>query len=306
MNKLVFGQNDLDKVVYAYAKDGNVLCLRNNEWIEVPSCYWIVSSKCLGNYGWKRLSGGLHYKYIYMTGDWKEINEIKKRYYKHQCLYTVSNMRENAMMFAGVTYYKNMEPAEVSAVFFDIEATTLRHTHEAKVLLISSLYCHNNVVEKKLFAIDEYKDEKAMLLDWMAWVRVKNPVILSGHAVLIYDLPYIKFRCDVLGIKLELGRNGEEVRFGDRSMRFRIDGTRDIHYFDAKVFGREIFDTLFLSYKYDVYKREYLTYGLKAIIKYEGLEQEGRQHYDASKIKDNWQNLEEWAKIKAYCLDDDR
>jgi DNA polymerase elongation subunit (family B) len=60
---------------------------------------------------------------------------------------------------------------------------------------------------------------------------------------------------------------------------------------------------MFVAYHYD-YSRKYVNYGLKNIVKQEGLEAEGRQHYDASKIADNYKKPEEWKKIKTYAEHD--
>jgi DNA polymerase elongation subunit (family B) len=50
--------------------------------------------------------------------------------------------------------------------------------------------------------------------------------------------------------------------------------------------------------------KKYTSYGLKNIIKQEGLEKKDRQFYDSSQIRFNYKNKEEWNKIKQYCLDD--
>jgi DNA polymerase elongation subunit (family B) len=60
---------------------------------------------------------------------------------------------------------------------------------------------------------------------------------------------------------------------------------------------------MFLSIKYDI-GRKYESYGLKNIIKQEGLEKEKRTFYDASKIRENYKDPIEWEKIKQYCIDD--
>jgi DNA polymerase I len=104
-------------------------------------------------------------------------------------------------------------------------------------------------------------------------------------------------------VKLLLGRDGSPIKFDKKPSEFRKDGSQTYTYHDAKIYGREIVDTFFLSIKYDI-KRAYESYGLKSIIKHEGLERADRQHYDASQIAKNWQNPEEWVKIKAYAEHD--
>ena len=61
---------------------------------------------------------------------------------------------------------------------------------------------------------------------------------------------------------------------------------------------------MFLAIKYDVAAKKYDSYGLKSIIKVEGLEKQNRVMYDASKIRTNYTNPEEFKKIKEYCEHD--
>jgi DNA polymerase elongation subunit (family B) len=105
------------------------------------------------------------------------------------------------------------------------------------------------------------------------------------------------------GTELKLGRDGSSLSFRDYESKFRKDGSQFYPYRKIKIYGREIVDTFFLAIRYDV-GRKYPSYGLKAIIDFEGLQVEGRQFYDASKIKDNYKDPEEWEKIKKYAEHD--
>src|ERR1035437_2153251 len=89
-----------------------------------------------------------------------------------------------------------------------------------------------------------------------------------------------------------------------RWSKFRKDQSQFLDYNKCYIFGREIIDTYFLSIKFDVVQKKYESYGLKPIIKAEGLEIEGRQFYDASLIRKNYTIPEEWEKIKDYALHD--
>jgi DNA polymerase elongation subunit (family B) len=102
---------------------------------------------------------------------------------------------------------------------------------------------------------------------------------------------------------LLLGRNESKLRISTKESDYRVDGSRALHYFKCNVYGRELIDTMFLAYKYDI-GRKYESYGLKPIIKQENLEVEGREFYNATTIKDNYQNPVEWAKIKRYAEHD--
>jgi len=113
----------------------------------------------------------------------------------------------------------------------------------------------------------------------------------------------MNFCAEKAGTKLELGRDCSEIVFAKKPSKFRKDGSQEYDYHKAYIFGREIIDTFFLAIKYD-FARKYQSYGLKQIIAQEGLEVKGRQHYDASKIRDNYLIADEWKKIKAYAVHD--
>jgi DNA polymerase elongation subunit (family B) len=133
-----------------------------------------------------------------------------------------------------------------------------------------------------------------------------NPSLLINHNIFGFDLPYLNFIAKRAGTKLHLGRDGSEAKFGSNKYksRFRVDGSMDIEYVNCKIFGREIVDTMFLSYKHDSATKKYESYGLKSIIKTEGLEKKDRQFYDAGLIRKNYKNPVEFEKIKQYAKDD--
>ncbi|MDO3651344.1 hypothetical protein, partial [Nocardia mangyaensis] len=108
----------------------------------------------------------------------------------------------------------------------------------------------------------------------------------------------------------------------EKKRSFRVSGDEKWDLEQAKVFGRQVIDTMLTSVKYD-FKKDYPTFGLKPIIDYETKKadmenpkkrspwqkallkrQKNRQFYDASKIDELWSIPEEREKIKKYCLED--
>jgi DNA polymerase elongation subunit (family B) len=119
----------------------------------------------------------------------------------------------------------------------------------------------------------------------------------------MFDIPYLNTRALINNIQLNLGRNGSDLDIETNTRELRKDGGQTYTYHRINCFGRDMVDTFFLAIKYDIGKK-YVSYGLKSIIKQEGLEKTGRQHYDASQIKVNWANLDERAKIIQYAEED--
>lgn len=307
IRNLIFGKGTIDKIVSIEPGDEQVEIFTENEHGEVssqfvPNAYFILSNYPL-NPKAQVLKGDLHYKYGYKYTT-RESYVKAKSYYRDKDIYTVYNPKENFMIRTGHTYFKGMKHTEPSILSFDIETNGLKMDGNSKVYMISNSFRKNGKTEKKLFSFDEYKNEGEMLLDWCAWVMDKNPSILVGHNIVSYDLPFLDQCAANNDINLILGRNGSELKFETYPSKFRKDQTQFLEYHKPIVYGREVIDTYFLSIKKDVTEKKYESYGLKYIIKKEGLEQEGRVFYDAGLIRNNIDNPEELVKIKQYCIDD--
>lgn len=308
-NSLIFGKDETKHIVSLEIKDDKTELFIQQEDGSITSefrenKYWIVSEKPILQQS-KRLEGNLFYKYYTQTGN-KELFQKAKYEWKKDGhnLFVVNNHKEAFMIRNGVTYFKDLKHNNVSILSFDIETTGLAHDETSKVLLISNTYRDaKGSITRKLFSYDEHVSQGAMLKAWCEYVRETNPSILAGHNIFGYDLQYMQFIAEVEGISLDLGRDGSPITFSKYTSKFRIDGSRDLEYRSASIYGREIIDTMFLAYRYGVTKN-YDSYGLKYLIKKEGLEKKNRTFYDASLIRKNYTIPKEWDKIKLYCSED--
>jgi DNA polymerase, archaea type len=267
----------------------------------VDNMYWLLASHPLDSH-FNKLNGNLFYKYDKQYDNREDFLNDRK-HYKTQS-FSVYDDRESLMLIDGYTYYKGMKPEDVSVVAFDIETTGLDpNAKDAQVLLISNTYRSQGKVIHKLFSYDSYENEALMLLDWCKWIQIINPSIILGHNIFGFDLHYLNERATYHAIELSLGRDGSNLKKGTYEKKFRVDGSRDLGFYDFRIYGREISDTMHLAIRSDI-SRRYNSYGLKAIIKYEGWEQSNRTFYDASKIRTNYKDPIEWEKIKTYCKND--
>ena len=303
---LIYGKSDLERIVSIEVTDDKAevfleLSDGTIETKEVPNRYWIVSPIPRGN-GWVRLKGDLHYKYgkQYLFLDQFIRSRIN---YKNDDVFSIYNNKEALMIKDGYTYYKNMTVDQVSILAFDIEATSLHYTSEDKVLIISNTFRKNGVITRKLFAYDEYQSQKEMLEAWTSWVREINPSIIAGHNIYSYDFRYLESAARNHDTSLALGRDGSDLKFDKHVSKFRKDGSQSYDYNKVRCYGRELVDTMFLAIKYDI-GRKYESYGLKNIIKQEGMVIEGRVYYDAANIRNTYTIPEEWEKIKQYAIHD--
>lgn len=306
-DRLVYGKSDLKGVVGLEVTDDSTEVFVQDSTgsissVFLPNKFWILSSKNIGG-KFARLKGDLHFKYGTQFKDRKTWQKCRGAW-KSDDIYTIWNQEEAMMVKDGVTFYQGLTPEVVSLLSFDIESTGLDGTaDDAKVLLISTTYRDQHTKVNKLFSYTDYKTEGDMLEDFCNYVREKNPSLLIGHNIVTYDFVYLQARADANNVQLILGRNDSPIEFNDYTSEFRLDGTRSLEYKNVKVYGREIVDTYFLSVSFDIAKN-FETYGLKALIKQLGFEKDDRQHYDASLIRTNYKNPEEWKKICDYAIAD--
>ena len=307
-NSLIYGKNQLERIVsieiennvatiFQEMEDGTVNAL------EVPNKFWILATRPFGA-GWTRLEGDQDYKWGKQFSKYIDWLETKKAL-PYQEIYTISNQVEALQVKDGYTYYKGLKHDQVSILSFDIETTGLDHNADSKIILISNTFRKLGKTTRKLFSYEDYENCAEMIDDWAAWVRQMDPSILCGHNIYAYDLGYLQFCYNRYKEgNLPLGRNDKPVHFNKYESKYRIDGSRDLHYHKCQVYGRELVDTMFLAYKYDAVEKKYESYGLKRIIAQEGLEKKDRVFYDAGQIRHNYRDPVEFAKIKEYCKDD--
>lgn len=304
-NPIIYGKDQTENIVAVEVKDDKLWLFKNDDTIECrPLDLWITCAKKPSS-KWDTLGGFQHYRYIRHFNTIEEYKETKTKLIQRKFDYfTINNLEENELITKGITLFKGLKVNEVSRLGFDIEADGLVTTSSSMVFTIANTFRKDGIEIKKTFRVDHYDNNPAeMIDDWCKWVREHNPTIMVAHNGFGYDLKYLNHVAKLYGTKLYLGRDGSEVTFSHYAKNYRYDGNSSWEYTDCRVFGRHVVDTAFLAVKYDI-GRNFPSWGLKPIIDHLGLVKEGRQFYDASKIRENWKNLVEREKIVEYCSDD--
>ena len=293
IKKLIYGKDNTKNIVGMY-NDGQKVTLWCQDALGVTktkhdSMLWRVYespiSDCI------ELSGSNELKYVCATNDKGVFKQQRQNARKSGIeFYEARDYEEMDMIRTGRTMYNGMKVSDLKVLSFDIETTGF-NPKTTQLLIISNTFMDGNQLIRKTFNYKQYTTEGAMVAAWCNWVRTMDPSVLCGHNIFSFDIPYLNTK-----YKLTLGRDGSDIIEPKFDSKYRRDASQFYEYKNYKIVGREIIDTFFLAFKYDV-GRKYNSYGLKNIIKQEGLEVEGRQHYDASKIRDVYKDEIEWQKI---------
>jgi DNA polymerase elongation subunit (family B) len=325
-NDLIFGKNNTYKIVNISYKNGKLHIFREleNEILETSTNFkWWLIADVIHNGNFEVLKGNQPLRYLKFFDNRTTFQQANNRLFQLEAKKVrTSDEIEQSLLMDGYTYFKNLKLNDVSILSFDIETTTINpENNEALVLLISNTFRKKDKIVKKLFSLDDFKNELDMILSWCEWVRDVDPSFIVGHNIYSFDLNYLNKRLQICnntqiseklnGSNLPLGRDGSPIRISTRPSLFRYDGSQKYEFFNIIIFGREIIDTWFLSMKYDV-SRDFPNYKLKDIIKYLNLEKENRIKWDFEKNRplDIFKNLNRieskkiWEDFKEYCIDD--
>lgn len=298
---MLFGKDKRTKIVNIAIKDDQfyIFYVDGREEI-LPCVFWALSEKNLDG-RMKKLEGNCFYKYRKTFSREEDLKSFKKRYY--QSIYSPADLVAQQLSYYGITLYKDLNFEELNCLAFDIETDSTQQTKNSKVFTISCTHFQNDKSEVVQFVLNDFENQAEMLQSFCEYVKEINPSIITGHNIIGFDIPYLNHVANLNKTALILGRDGSEIEIASRTKDYRVDGSQTWTYRDINIFGRDIVDGMYLAVKYDV-GRNFPSWGLKPIIEYLGLIEEGRQFYDASKIGENWNDPVEREKIIEYCKDD--
>lgn len=299
---IIYGKNKTELLVNLDVKDDQVhLFYSDGSQETLPMTYWLLLPHSTPRS--KKLKGSQYYNNLLTFKTHEEFKKAQKLLGRSD-KYIVWDLREQAMIYYGITLFKGLMLDDVSVMSWDIESDGLTQHDESIVYLITNtFYDGRGKLTKKHFRLDDYENCGEMIADWCTYVCAMNPAILNGHNIFGYDLQYLKHVASLYDTSLLLGRDGSELTFKTKPKNYRVDGSQTWEFYDCQCFGRDIIDGMFLAVKYDI-GRDYPSWNLKVIAEHEGIIKEGRQFYDASKIRTNWANPVEREKIVQYGIDD--
>ena len=182
---------------------------------------------------------------------------------------------------------------ELTMLAFDIE--TLYHEGEefgtGPILMIS--YADGSearvITWKKIDLpyVDVVSTEKEMIKRFLRVVKEKDPDVLITYNGDNFDFAYLKKRCEKLGIKFTLGRDGSEPKIQRMGDRFAVEVKGRIHFDLYPVIRRTI---------------NLPTYTLEAV--YEAVFGKPKEKVYAEEIAQAWESGEGLERVARYSMED--
>jgi DNA polymerase elongation subunit (family B) len=335
-NALLFGKDKEERIVGAYQRSDNQIrvFIRTDESVlqyrDDPFYPFFFLSDAaildgfvpddMKKFWLVKLQGCNFYHYLAIFSSWKMFRSAldyinsrkisttseKNPFFEHDnspLTYNKGDAVTQYLLQTGKTFFKGMLFDELHRLQLDIETyyqpnkqgkgKSERFSDEIIIVSMSDNRGWHEVIHSKSCC------EKELLLRVIDTIINKDPDVIEGHNIFSFDLPYLQHRCDYHGISFSIGRDGQQPRTYQSSIRF-AERTIDFPFFDIP--GRHVIDTLFLIQSYDVSKRSLQSYGLKAVAKHFGFASPERTYIDYNDIASTWDNNHE--KLLAYALDD--
>src|SRR5258706_8554116 len=204
---------------------------------------------------------------------------------------------EQYLMQTGRVYFRGLAYEDLRRLQFDLETTAL-DPHRGRIFLIAIRDSRGFATTLEARSPD---DEAEMIAKFCQIVRDRDPDIIENHNLFSFDLQFLEYRAEALGIPLRLGRSGGPERLERREETLAIgpEARRRVRY---SVAGRELIDTLDAVRRYDFVVRDLPSHGLKDVARYFGIAAPERVYLEGATIYDTYCRDPEL--VRRYALDD--
>src|SRR5260221_8957715 len=204
---------------------------------------------------------------------------------------------EQYLMQTGRVYFRGLAYEDLRRLQFDLETTAL-DPHRGRIFLIA---VRDSRGFSAVLEAPRPEDEGRIIAELCELIRQRDPDILENHNLFSFDLQFLEYRAEALGVQLRLGRTGGPERMERREETLAIgpEARRRIRY---SVAGRELIDTLDAVRRYDFVVRDLRSHGLKDVARYFGIAAPERVYLEGAAIFDTYRRDPDL--VRRYALDD--
>ena len=220
----------------------------------------------------------------------KGLGELSESYYQVGPV-------EQYLMQTGRVYFLGLTFEDLHRLQFDLETTSL-DPHRGRIFLIA---LRDSCGFATTLEAPSPDDEAAMIAKLCQIIHDRDPDCLENHSLFPFDLQFLEYRAQILGVPLRLGRDGGPQRLERREETLAIgpEARRRVRY---SVAGRELIDTLDAVRRYDFVVRDLPSHGLKDVARYFGIATPDRVYLEGATIFETYQRDPDL--VGRYALDD--
>ncbi|HEY8073774.1 MAG TPA: 3'-5' exonuclease [Labilithrix sp.] len=264
----------------------------------VPLRAWLIARKRLD--GTTELAGSHPLRHLLATNDGRQVREWSQTLASDQRITYLDPVTAH-LVASGDTFYRGLRFDQLRRLQFDLETLDVYPDRdEAAICLIA---VRDDDGFERVLALDDFPSEAAMIAEFARIVRERDPDVIEGHNVFNFDLWYLYERARRFGVPLVIGRDGRTPLWLDESIRRSVPAGMSCKYY--RIEGRQIVDTFLGVMRWDV-GRKLPNYKLKQVVRHLGIGDESRAMVDAANMRALWNDPQQRAQLKAYCLDDTR
>lgn len=237
-------------------------------------------------------TNGIKYDKLKHCNTVREAKNLKKKYTENAFFLNPDRQFLNQH---NLNYFQNLFLSDLRTTIFDIETTSL-DPETGEIIALG-------ILDPNGFKIFTEKDggERKILTDFKNYLNEYDPDILCGHNIFSFDLPFIEQRMIKHGIKTNIGKFGIDIQkdlYKSKVNRLIIGWD----FFQYRIPGRYIIDTMHLSMIEDVRRNEFESYSLKYLAKLLDIAPDDRVYIEGEEIKNVYKNdIEQFSK---YLKDD--
>src|SRR5215469_16632750 len=204
---------------------------------------------------------------------------------------------EQYLMQTGRVYFRGLVYEDLHRLQFDLETTAL-DPHRGRIFLIA---IRDSRGFSAVVEAPRPEDEGRIIAELCELIGQRDPDIIENHNLFSFDLQFLEYRAEALGIQLRFGRPGGPARLERREETLAIgpEARRRVRY---SVAGRELIDTLDAVRRYDFVVRDLPSHSLKDVARYFGIATPERVYLEGATIYDTYHRDPEL--VRRYALDD--
>lgn len=145
-NKLIYGKNDTTRIVSVEAQGEDLTIFRELEDGTVskevlPATYWFLTNKSISPAKEYKLAGDQFYRYYHEFSNPEQMRIVRNKLYQKRIdNYNIYDTKESNLLINGMTYFKGMQPKDVSVLSFDIESDGLTQRDNSEVYIITNTF----------------------------------------------------------------------------------------------------------------------------------------------------------------------